>query len=98
LNGVVRADAAFVCTREECLREGKIRPGASPGVRLSEELPELVAADPSVAQDPSERAPLEFTMKRDHQRNRALVVFEPHMATAVANSNPSIFPSASISR
>ncbi len=58
-------------------------------MRLSEELPEIVAVDPGVAQDPGERAALEFTMKRDHQRNRALVVFEPHMATALANDNPS---------
>ena len=58
-------------------------------MRLSEELPEIVAVNPGVAQDPGERAALEFTMKRDHQCNRALVVFEPHVATALANSNPS---------
>ena len=28
-------------------------------------------------------------MKRDHQRNRALVMFEPHVASALANGNPS---------
>ena len=49
----------------------------------------MVAVDPGVAQDPGERAALEFTMKRDHQRNRALAVFEPHVATALANNNPS---------
>jgi len=58
-------------------------------LRLSEKLPEIVAVNPGVAQDPGERSALEFTMKRDHQRNRALVVFEPHMATALANDNPS---------
>ena len=57
-------------------------------MRLSEKLPEIVAVNPGVAQDPGERAALEFTMKRDHQRNRALVVFEPHMATALADDNP----------
>jgi hypothetical protein len=49
----------------------------------------MVAVDPGVAQDPSECAALEFTMKRDHQHNRALVVFEPHVASALANDNPS---------
>ena len=58
-------------------------------MRLSEKLPQMPAVDPGVAQDPSERAALEFTMKRDHQRNRALVVFEPHVASALANDNPS---------
>jgi len=28
-------------------------------------------------------------VKRDHERNRALVVCEPYMATALANGNPS---------
>jgi len=58
-------------------------------LRLPEKLAEIVTVNSGVAQDPSERAALEFTMKRDHQRNRALVVFEPHMATALANDNPS---------
>jgi hypothetical protein len=49
----------------------------------------MVAVEPGVAQDPSERAALEFTMKRDHQRNRALVVFESHVAAALANGDPS---------
>jgi hypothetical protein len=52
-------------------------------------LAEIVAVNSGVAQDPSERAALEFTMERDHQRNRALVVFEAHMATALANCSPS---------
>jgi hypothetical protein len=51
----------------------------------------MVAVDPGVAQDPSERAALEFTMKRDHERSRALVVFEAHVATALANCDPSDF-------
>lgn len=29
----------------------------------------MVAVEPGVAEDPGERAALEFTMKRDHQRN-----------------------------
>lgn len=58
-------------------------------MRLSEKLPEIVAVDPGVAEDPGERAALEFTMKRDHERNRALPVFEAHMAAALANDNPS---------
>jgi hypothetical protein len=58
-------------------------------LRLSEKLPEIVAVDPGVAEDPGERAALEFTMKRDHERNGALLVFEPHMASALANGNPS---------
>jgi hypothetical protein len=60
-----------------------------PGVAPSEKLPEIVAVYPRVTQDSSERAALEFTMKRDHQRNRALVVFEPHMASALASNDPS---------
>ncbi len=50
----------------------------------------MVAVNPGVAQDPSERAAFEFTVKRDHQRTRTLVVFESHMATALANGNPSV--------
>jgi hypothetical protein len=49
----------------------------------------MVAVDPGVAEDPGERPALEFTMKRDHERSRALVVFEAHMATALANCDPS---------
>ncbi len=60
----------------------------APGLCLSEKSPKIVAVDPGVAQNPGKRAALEFTMKRDHQRNRALVVFEPHVATALANGNP----------
>lgn len=55
----------------------------------SEKLPEIVAVDPGVAEDPGERPALEFTMKRDHERSRALVVFEANMATAPANCDPS---------
>ncbi len=58
---------------------------------LSKELPEIVAVNPGVAQDPGERAALKFAVKRDHERNRALLVFETHMATALANDNPSDF-------
>ena len=65
-----------------------LTPGAA-ALRLSEKSPQMVAVDPGVAQDPGERAALEFTMKRDHERNRALVVFEPHVASALANDNPS---------
>ncbi len=60
-----------------------------PALRRSEKLPEIVAVNLSVAQDAGECAALEFTMKRADQRNRALVVFEPHMATALADDNPS---------
>jgi hypothetical protein len=48
-------------------------------LRRLEELSEIVAVDSGVAQDPGERSALEFTMKRDHQRNRALLVFESHI-------------------
>jgi len=61
-------------------------------LRLSEKLPEIVAVNAGVPQDPSERAALEFTMKWDHQCDGALVVLEPHMATALANDNPSDLP------
>lgn len=61
----------------------------APALRHSEKSPEIVAVDPRVAEDPSEGAALEFTMKRDHERGRALVVFEAHMAAALANGNPS---------
>jgi hypothetical protein len=61
----------------------------SPRVVPFRELPEMVAVDPGVAEDPGERPALEFTMKRDHERSRALVVFEAHMATALANCDPS---------
>ena len=56
---------------------------------LSEKLPEIVAVDPGVAENPGERAALEFAVKRDDERNCALVVFETHVATALANGNPS---------
>lgn len=54
----------------------------------SEELPELVAIYSGVAQDPGESAALEFTMKRNHERNGVLVVFEAHMTAALANGDP----------
>jgi hypothetical protein len=41
-----------------------------------------------VAENPGERAALEFAVKRDDERNCALVVFETHVATALANGNP----------
>lgn len=55
----------------------------------SEELPKTIAVNAGVAQNPGERAALELAVKRDHQRNRACVVVEPHMATGLANDNPS---------
>ncbi len=58
-------------------------------MRLSERLPEIVPVDPGVAQDPGERAALELVVKRDHQRSRALVVFQTHMAAALTNGDPS---------
>lgn len=58
-------------------------------LRRSEKLPEIVAVNPGVAQDPCERAALEFTVKRDHERVRPFVMFESHVATALANGNPS---------
>jgi hypothetical protein len=78
----LRARKGWLCADQELIFE-------APALRHSEKSPEIVAVDPGVAQDPSERAALEFTMKRDHQRNRALVVFQTHMATAQANGNPS---------
>ncbi len=61
---------------------GAPEPGAS------EELPEIVAVDPGVAQDPGESAALELTMKRDHQRDGVLVVLEAHMTAALADGDP----------
>ena len=40
-----------------------------PASCLSEKLPEIVAVDPGVAENPGERAALEFAVKRDHERN-----------------------------
>jgi hypothetical protein len=75
--------------RKGWLSRGRDLVSEAPALRHSEKSPEIVAVDPSVAEDPSERAALEFAVKRDHQRNRALVVFQAHMATALANDNPS---------
>jgi hypothetical protein len=84
---------ALIACKTPNARQGYLREGKSDQeprrLRLSEKLAEIVAVNSGVAQDPGERAALEFTMKRDHQRNRALVVFETHMATALANDNPS---------
>jgi hypothetical protein len=52
---------------------GAVRPPA-PGA--SEELPEIVAVDPGVAEDPGESAALELAVKRDHERSRVLFVLE----------------------
>ncbi len=45
----------------------------------SEELPEIVAVNPGVAEDPGESAALELTMKRNHQRDSVVGVLETHM-------------------